>query len=156
MLSEMNRRATHSAADIDNFVSLTYVGFSRELFNLGAFGNGMKMKLMANLLVAIHNVSTAEALLLGLAPAIALAAWTGDASAVLAGLGCAVVALAVLRGVSHHHPGAGSQTLSVIQQVTEVAWLIGMLAVLARTIIVTVNTFVAMQTTSALSLLLFC
>jgi 3-hydroxyisobutyrate dehydrogenase-like beta-hydroxyacid dehydrogenase len=32
---------------------------------LGVFGNGMKMKLMANLLVAIHNVSTAEALLLG-------------------------------------------------------------------------------------------
>ena len=42
-----------------------FEGFSREQFNLGAFGNGMKMKLMANLLVAIHNVSTAEALLLG-------------------------------------------------------------------------------------------
>ena len=42
-----------------------FEGFSREQFDLGAFGNGMKMKLMANLLVAIHNVSTAEALLLG-------------------------------------------------------------------------------------------
>jgi 3-hydroxyisobutyrate dehydrogenase-like beta-hydroxyacid dehydrogenase len=42
-----------------------FEGMSREQFNLGAFGNGMKMKLMANLLVAIHNVSTAEALLLG-------------------------------------------------------------------------------------------
>lgn len=40
-------------------------GFSSAQFHLGAFGNGMKMKLMANLLVAIHNVSTAEALLLG-------------------------------------------------------------------------------------------
>lgn len=40
-------------------------GFSKAHFNLGAFGNGMKMKLMANLLVAIHNVSAAEALLLG-------------------------------------------------------------------------------------------
>lgn len=40
-------------------------GFSKSQFNLGAFGNGMRMKLMANLLVAIHNVSTAEALLLG-------------------------------------------------------------------------------------------
>jgi 3-hydroxyisobutyrate dehydrogenase-like beta-hydroxyacid dehydrogenase len=40
-------------------------GFSRAHYDLGAFGNGMKMKLMANLLVAIHNVSTAEALLLG-------------------------------------------------------------------------------------------
>lgn len=40
-------------------------GFSKAHYDLGAFGNGMKMKLMANLLVAIHNVSTAEALLLG-------------------------------------------------------------------------------------------
>ena len=40
-------------------------GFSKAHYELGAFGNGMKMKLMANLLVAIHNVSTAEALLLG-------------------------------------------------------------------------------------------
>ena len=42
-----------------------FAGFSKNSFELGAFGNGMKMKLMANLLVAIHNVSTAEALLLG-------------------------------------------------------------------------------------------
>jgi len=40
-------------------------GFARASFYLGEFGNGMKMKLMANLLVAIHNISTAEALLLG-------------------------------------------------------------------------------------------
>ena len=47
--------------------SVTHVfeGFSKAHFNLGDFGNGMNMKLMANLLVAIHNVSTAEALLLG-------------------------------------------------------------------------------------------
>ncbi len=42
-----------------------FAGFSKNCFDLGSFGNGMKMKLMANLLVAIHNVSTAEALLLG-------------------------------------------------------------------------------------------
>ena len=30
------------------------------------FGNGSKMKFVANLLVAIHNVSTAEALVLGI------------------------------------------------------------------------------------------
>lgn len=42
-----------------------FEGFSKAQFDLGTFGNGMKMKLMANLLVAIHNVSTAEALLLG-------------------------------------------------------------------------------------------
>jgi L-threonate 2-dehydrogenase len=51
-------------------------GFTKANYYLGAFGNGMKMKLMANLLVAIHNVSTAEVLLfgerLGIAPADAV------------------------------------------------------------------------------------
>ncbi len=42
-----------------------FEGFSKAHFALGAFGNGMRMKLMANLLVAVHNVATAEALLLG-------------------------------------------------------------------------------------------
>lgn len=42
-----------------------FEGFAKNCFDLGPFGNGMKMKLMANLLVAIHNVATAEALLLG-------------------------------------------------------------------------------------------
>ena len=36
--------------------------FSRDVFFLGTFGNGMRMKLIANLLVAVHNVATAEAL----------------------------------------------------------------------------------------------
>ena len=40
-----------------------FAAFSKTHHHLGAFGNGMKMKLIANLLVAIHNVSTAEALL---------------------------------------------------------------------------------------------
>lgn len=40
-------------------------GFSRSCYDLGEFGNGMKMKFVANLLVAIHNVSAAEAILLG-------------------------------------------------------------------------------------------
>ena len=34
-------------------------------FNLGAFGNGMKMRHVDNALVATHNVSTTESLLLG-------------------------------------------------------------------------------------------
>jgi len=42
-----------------------FKGFSRAQFSVGEFGNGMKMKLVANLLVAIHNVSAAEALLFG-------------------------------------------------------------------------------------------
>ena len=48
-------------------------GFARARYDVGPFGNGMRMKLVANLLVAIHNVSSAEALLfaqrLGLDPA---------------------------------------------------------------------------------------
>lgn len=40
-------------------------GFARSYYNLGEFGNGMKMKFVANQLVAIHNVATAEAILLG-------------------------------------------------------------------------------------------
>jgi L-threonate 2-dehydrogenase len=41
-------------------------GFSRSQHYLGEFGNGTKMKLVANLLVAIHNVSAAEAFVLGM------------------------------------------------------------------------------------------
>jgi putative dehydrogenase len=43
-----------------------FEGFARANFFLGAFGAGSKMKFLANLLVAIHNVSTAEALVLGI------------------------------------------------------------------------------------------
>ena len=39
-------------------------GFSRSQYYLGKFGNGSKMKFAANLLVAIHNVSSAEAVIL--------------------------------------------------------------------------------------------
>ncbi len=41
-------------------------GFSRAHYYLGEFGNGSRMKFVANLLVAIHNVSTAEAFALGM------------------------------------------------------------------------------------------
>jgi 3-hydroxyisobutyrate dehydrogenase-like beta-hydroxyacid dehydrogenase len=40
--------------------------FGREVFNVGAFGNGSKIKYVANLLVAINNVATAEAMVLGM------------------------------------------------------------------------------------------
>jgi putative dehydrogenase len=43
-----------------------FEGFARTHFFLGPFGAGSKMKFLANLLVAIHNVSTAEALVLGM------------------------------------------------------------------------------------------
>ena len=43
-----------------------FPGFSRAHHYLGAFGNGSKMKFVANLLVAIHNVASAEAMVLGM------------------------------------------------------------------------------------------
>jgi 3-hydroxyisobutyrate dehydrogenase-like beta-hydroxyacid dehydrogenase len=41
-------------------------GFSRAQHYVGPFGNGSKMKYVANLMVAIHNVSAAEAFVLGM------------------------------------------------------------------------------------------
>jgi len=41
-------------------------GFARSHHYLGEFGNGSKMKYVANLLVAIHNVAAAEAFVLGM------------------------------------------------------------------------------------------
>ena len=40
-------------------------GFARGSHYLGAFGNGSRMKFVANLLVAVHNVAAAEAIVLG-------------------------------------------------------------------------------------------
>jgi len=37
-----------------------------KVYDLGAYGNGSKMKFLANLLVAIHNIATAEAMVLGI------------------------------------------------------------------------------------------
>ena len=42
-----------------------FLGFARKVYNLGAYGNGSKMKFVANHLVAIHNVAAAEAMVLG-------------------------------------------------------------------------------------------
>ena len=51
-------------------------GFARAHYYVGAFGAGSKMKFVANLLVAIHNVAAAEAMVLamksGLDPALVL------------------------------------------------------------------------------------
>ncbi|WP_431301082.1 NAD(P)-dependent oxidoreductase [Tabrizicola sp. BL-A-41-H6] len=43
-----------------------FAGFAKASFDLGAIGNGSKMKYVANLLVFIHNVAAAEALVLGM------------------------------------------------------------------------------------------
>src|SRR6202011_778739 len=43
-----------------------FAAFARAAHDLGAFGNGSRMKYVANLLVAINNVASAEAMVLGL------------------------------------------------------------------------------------------
>jgi L-threonate 2-dehydrogenase len=56
--------ASGSTKAIKTFAPV-FEGFARARYDVGAFGNGIRMKLVANLLVAIHNVSTAEAILMG-------------------------------------------------------------------------------------------
>ena len=57
-------------------ISPVLEGFARAHYYVGAFSAGSKMKFVANLLVAIHNVAAAEAMVLaiksGLDPALAL------------------------------------------------------------------------------------
>ena len=43
-----------------------FMTFGRGVYDVGAFGNGSKMKYVANLLVAINNVASAEAMVLGM------------------------------------------------------------------------------------------
>jgi 3-hydroxyisobutyrate dehydrogenase-like beta-hydroxyacid dehydrogenase len=41
-----------------------FAGFTRGAYDCGAYGNGSRMKFIANHLVAIHNVATAEAMIM--------------------------------------------------------------------------------------------
>ncbi len=43
-----------------------FAAFTRGVHDVGVYGNGTRMKLVANLLVAIHNVASAEAMVLGM------------------------------------------------------------------------------------------
>jgi putative dehydrogenase len=43
-----------------------FLNFGRQVADLGEFGNGSKMKYVANYMVAIHNVASAEAMVLGM------------------------------------------------------------------------------------------
>ena len=56
--------ASGGAAEIKRLRPL-FAGFTRAVHDLGEFGNGSRMKYVANLLVAIHNVASAEAMVLG-------------------------------------------------------------------------------------------
>ncbi len=57
--------ASGGAAEIRRLRPL-FAAFSRAVHDLGAFGNGSRMKYVANLLVAVHNVAAAEAMVLGM------------------------------------------------------------------------------------------
>ena len=59
--------AVYASGDADAIRAFgpVFEGFARVRYDVGDFGNGIRMKLVANLLVAIHNLSTAEAILLG-------------------------------------------------------------------------------------------
>jgi L-threonate 2-dehydrogenase len=57
--------ASGGSAEIKRLRPL-FAGFSRVVRDLGEFGNGSRIKYIANLLVAIHNVASAEALVLGM------------------------------------------------------------------------------------------
>jgi 3-hydroxyisobutyrate dehydrogenase-like beta-hydroxyacid dehydrogenase len=77
--------AVYASGDQSAYRSITHVleGFSRVNYYVGPFGNGSKMKFAANLLVAIHNVAGAEAMVLamksGLDPALAYKVLTDGA-----------------------------------------------------------------------------
>ncbi len=77
--------AVYASGDVASYHAIVPVleGFSRVNYYVGPFGNGSKMKFAANLLVAIHNVAGAEAMVLamksGLDPALAYKVLTDGA-----------------------------------------------------------------------------
>ena len=77
--------AVYASGDAASYRAVVPVleAFSRVHYYVGPFGNGSKMKFAANLLVAIHNVAAAEAMVLamksGLDPALAYTVLTDGA-----------------------------------------------------------------------------
>ncbi|MFZ0608296.1 MAG: NAD(P)-dependent oxidoreductase [Xanthobacteraceae bacterium] len=57
--------ASGGAPDIKKLRKM-FAGFTRAVYDVGEFGNGSRMKYVANHLVAIHNVASAEAMVLGM------------------------------------------------------------------------------------------
>jgi L-threonate 2-dehydrogenase len=57
--------ASGGAAEIKRLRPM-FAAFTRSVHDIGAFGNGSRMKYVANLLVAINNVASAEAMVLGM------------------------------------------------------------------------------------------
>jgi adenosylcobinamide-GDP ribazoletransferase len=81
-----------------------------------------------------RNVAPADALIalaIAVAPTLLLAAWTGDASAGLLGLSFALLLTAAMRRIVRRRLGGYTgDCLGAVQQVAEVGYLIGLLAVL--------------------------
>jgi L-threonate 2-dehydrogenase len=57
--------ASGASGEIKRLAPL-FLGFARKVHDLGSYGNGSKMKFIANHLVAIHNVAAAEAMVLAM------------------------------------------------------------------------------------------
>ena len=66
--ARMKDIAVYGSGDASAYRSIVHVleGFSRVNYYVGPFGNGSKMKFAANLLVSIHNVAAAEAMVLAM------------------------------------------------------------------------------------------
>lgn len=64
MVKDLCIYASGNSDAIKEFAPI-FDGFARAYFDLGEFGNGTTMKFVANLLVTIHNVAAAEAMLFG-------------------------------------------------------------------------------------------
>lgn len=98
-LSGTGLQATDGALVV--FASGTRAGFdrARSVFDaigrsshyLGEFGNGSRMKYIANLLVAVHNLAAAEAHVLGMAAGTALEAYREASAAGMGSLDAAVL-----------------------------------------------------------------
>lgn len=60
--------AVYASGDVNAYEACVpmFEGFARAHYHVGEFGNGSKMKFVANHLVAIHNVAAAEAFVLGM------------------------------------------------------------------------------------------
>jgi len=64
--AKMRDLIVYASGDSEAIATCTalFADFAKQSADLGAYGNGSKMKFVANHLVAIHNVATAEAIIL--------------------------------------------------------------------------------------------
>jgi len=81
---------------------------------------------------SVRAFDALPAVAFAVAPAVALSAWTGDTLTVSLGIACALLATAALRRLIRRRLGGYTgDCLGAVQQVAEVAFLLGLLAALA-------------------------